>query len=130
MLQFDPFKCNAMEKHTPESDKEDIAIEVVYSGIPLRPQSLAMVGVRKLLFARSFAQFDQALSVCSKVISLNFAYADIEGHIGYCLTGEVPRRGGKRGSELLPLLGWTGDDDWVGFVRHEDLPKAFDPPSG
>jgi len=132
LMQFDPFHRNVINTNgTDESaDEETCDVKLAYAGAPLRPGSSALLGIRKILSARCFADFDRALAEVSRVISLNFAYADVEGHIGYICTGEVPIRGGGRGSELLPLVGWTGEQDWQGFVPHAELPKAFDPPSG
>ncbi|MCB1883031.1 MAG: penicillin acylase family protein [Geminicoccaceae bacterium] len=56
----------------------------------------------------------------------NILYADVDGHIGFIAPGRVPGRG--RGDGRRPVLGWTGADDWRGFVPYDALPKAFDPP--
>eukprot|EP00971_Amphidinium_carterae_P095903 1897824-Amphidinium_carterae.1 len=79
------------------------------------------------------------------------AYADVDGNIGYVMTGEVvgqstsivsrvwkrfefcpqvPTREGQRGAEQNPLAGWSGQHDWTNFVEHSKLPKSFNPPSG
>lgn len=105
-----------------------------YAGLPTRPRTLALLGIRKLLDARDYAQFDAALKYASSVISLNFSFASANGHIGYVLCGEVPLGRGAAGSnasggdEWYPLCGWSGDHDYTGFVPHAQLPKAFDPP--
>jgi penicillin amidase len=58
----------------------------------------------------------------------NFTYADTSGHIGYYSAGRIPVR--KSGDGSLPYDGTTNDGEWVGFVPFDDLPHAFDPPSG
>ena len=58
----------------------------------------------------------------------NVVYADVEGHIGYQATGLVPIRAADDNSVPVP-----GDDDsheWTGYVPFDQLPSAFDPPSG
>jgi len=56
----------------------------------------------------------------------NFVLADHHGNIGYQMSGLVPkRRESLRG--LVPLPGWKSENDWQGFVRHEDLPRAINP---
>eukprot|EP00929_Paragymnodinium_shiwhaense_P089969 TRINITY_DN50199_c0_g1_i1.p1 TRINITY_DN50199_c0_g1~~TRINITY_DN50199_c0_g1_i1.p1 ORF type:complete len:865 (-),score=216.78 TRINITY_DN50199_c0_g1_i1:134-2728(-) len=133
LLQYQP-----LSKLLPEASKvpgvagdEEATICLAYAGLPLQPKVEAFVGMRKLIFAKSFGEFDTALSYVSQQIALNFSYADVDGHIGYVMTGQVPIRGqAPRGSEKLPMPGWTGEYDWSGFVTHADLPKAFDPPSG
>ena len=58
----------------------------------------------------------------------NFTYADTAGHIGYYSAGRIPVR--KSGDGSLPYDGTTDDGEWLGFIPFEDLPHAFDPPSG
>jgi penicillin amidase len=58
----------------------------------------------------------------------NFTYADTAGHIGYYSAGRIPIR--KTGDGSLPYDGTTDDGEWLGFIPFEDLPHAFDPPSG
>lgn len=58
----------------------------------------------------------------------NFVYADVDGNIGYYAPGKVPIR--SKGTGALPVPGWTGEYEWTGFVPFEELPHAFNPPSG
>ncbi len=60
--------------------------------------------------------------------SQNFVYADVDGHIGYAMSGRVPLRSGGDGG--TPSRGWTGEQDWVGTAPAERLPAVLDPPSG
>jgi len=55
----------------------------------------------------------------------NHVYADKSGNIGYWLTGHVPIRPDKQG--YLARKGWTGEQDWAGYVPLKDLPHAFNP---
>ena len=52
----------------------------------------------------------EALSHLSRTFSLNFGYADVDGHIGYVMTGEVPKRGAPGAEQCLggALLAWAG----------------------
>ncbi len=58
----------------------------------------------------------------------NIAYADKSGTIGFMAPARVPIR--RRGDGTLPLPGWTGENDWTGFIPFEDLPVARDPTGG
>lgn len=60
--------------------------------------------------------------------SLNFAYADRAGNIGYALAGRIPRR--AEAPTLLPLEGWNENNDWRGYIPFEELPRLFNPPAG
>jgi penicillin amidase len=58
----------------------------------------------------------------------NFVYADVYGHYGYALGGNVPLR--AQGDGRLPVPGWDGTYEWTGYVPAEELPAAYDPPEG
>jgi penicillin amidase len=58
----------------------------------------------------------------------NFVYADVEGNIGYQLTGLYPMR--RRGDGSFPVPGWSGEYGWDGFVPFEELPWAYNPEEG
>ena len=61
--------------------------------------------------------------------SVNFVYADVDGHIGYQSTGRVPVRApGHQG--LVPVPGWDGRSEWQGFIPYEEMPFSLDPPAG
>jgi penicillin G amidase len=58
----------------------------------------------------------------------NVVYADSSGTIGFIAPGLVPIR--KKGDGWMPMPGWTGADDWAGFIPFASLPAATNPPSG
>ncbi len=58
----------------------------------------------------------------------NFVYADIDGNIGYAMSGLVPVRNGSDGS--VPVEGWPAEADWHGWVDPAQLPAVLNPPSG
>ncbi len=79
-----------------------------------------------LMGARDWSEFRAAISMWP-FPPLNFAYADVDGNIGYQLGGLVPAR--SKGSGTVPAPGWTGDYEWTGFVPFEELPQAYNPPT-
>jgi penicillin amidase len=58
----------------------------------------------------------------------NLVYADTAGHIGFAVTGLTPIR--KNWTGLLPVPGHTGEYEWQGFLKPEELPRAINPPAG
>jgi penicillin amidase len=58
----------------------------------------------------------------------NMVCADVDGAIGFIAPGLVPIR--RKGDGWLPVPGWTGEYDWVGFIPFASLPSAANPPSG
>jgi len=58
----------------------------------------------------------------------NFVYADVDGNIGYHAAGKLPIRKGFAGD--LPVDGTSGEFEWQGYIPFDQLPSAFNPPSG
>jgi penicillin amidase len=58
----------------------------------------------------------------------NFAYADVDGNIGYHATGRLPIRKGYLGD--VPVDGSSGENEWQGFIPFEELPSFYNPPQG
>jgi penicillin amidase len=61
------------------------------------------------------------------VPSQNFVYADVEGNIGYQTPGNIPIRADGQG--LVPVPGWTGEYEWIGYIPFDELPSAYNPPT-
>lgn len=59
---------------------------------------------------------------------LNLTYADTDGNVGYCLTGKVPIR--KNGDGKVPMSGWTGDFEWIGYIPFDKMPRLLNPSNG
>jgi len=60
--------------------------------------------------------------------SQNFVYADVQGNIGYHAAGHLPIRKGCQGD--LPVDGSKEECGWEGYIPYDELPQAFNPPSG
>jgi penicillin G amidase len=58
----------------------------------------------------------------------NMVYADVDGNIGYQLTGLYPIR--RQGDGTVPVPGWTDEYEWEGWIPFDDLPRAFNPEDG
>jgi penicillin amidase len=58
----------------------------------------------------------------------NVVYADVDGTIGYQLTGRYPIR--RSGDGTAPVPGWTSEHGWDGWIAFEDLPWSRDPARG
>jgi penicillin amidase len=87
---------------------------------------LALQGVIKLDQAGNWDEFREALRllVCPPQ---NFVYADVDGNIGYQTNSLIPIR--AKGQGLVPVPGWTGEYEWVGYIPFDELPSAFNPPT-
>jgi penicillin amidase len=60
--------------------------------------------------------------------SSNLVYADVDGNIGYAMSGRLPLRAGGDGS--MPIDGGSGAGAWSGVVPPATLPREINPPAG
>jgi len=97
------------------------------NSMALKP-SKALQGYYSLNIARNWDEFIEALRFIDAT-QLNMPYADVDGNIGYWVTGKVPiRANGHDGS--IPVPGWTGKNEWQGIVPFEEMPHALNPKDG
>ncbi|MGQ0733719.1 MAG: penicillin acylase family protein [Acidobacteriota bacterium] len=61
--------------------------------------------------------------------SQNFVYADVDGNIGYALSGSLPQRAGG-GVGTMPVDGASGEGEWAGSLDPSSLPRVLNPASG
>jgi penicillin G amidase len=62
------------------------------------------------------------------VPSSNLVYADVDGNIGYVMSGRLPVRASGDGG--FPIDGGSGAGGWTGTVPPSLLPRVFNPPAG
>jgi penicillin G amidase len=75
--------------------------------------------------AANWTEFSAALAAWAWPAQ-NVVYADDEDHIAYHAIGSVPIR--PNGFTDAPIA--DGSHEWQGYITFDDLPSAFDPPSG
>jgi penicillin amidase len=99
---------------------------VSLSAVWLRPQPIR--GFLACVTARSFDEFRATFAEWPGP-ALNVVYADRDGHIGYQLVGQLPRR--RLGNGTLPLPGWLPTVGWEDdLVPFAEMPFTLDPPEG
>lgn len=77
--------------------------------------------------AGNWDQFVDAMELVNAT-QLNIGYADVDGNIGYWVTGAHPIRG--KGDGRFPVPGWDSAYDWKGVVPFNEMPHALNPESG
>jgi penicillin G amidase len=77
--------------------------------------------------AENFEQFREAASE-GRVPAQNLPYADVDGNIGYQMSGDIPIR--TNGDGKLPVPGWTDEYEWTGYIPFDELPYAYNPAEG
>ena len=92
----------------------------------LEPSS-TFPAIWKIDQAQNWEEF-RAGAALFDVPAQNFVYADVDGNIGYQMPGKIPVRASGDGRTWVP--GWTDDYEWSGYIPFEELPRAYNPPSG
>ena len=96
----------------------------------LDPQDRTLVALRSLNRARNLVEAEQALSDF-QIVTQSAVLADVDGHIGFVVTGRIPVRGADnelRG--IVPSPGWEPRFDWSGYLPYSEVPRSIDPSSG
>lgn len=91
-------------------------------------ESALFEGLIRINLSQNWDEFRNAVSFWD-VPSQNFLYADVEGNIGYQMSGQIPIRPSKTDG-LVPVPGWTGEHDWEGYIPFEELPTILNPSQG
>jgi len=102
------------------------ARRLAVNSMALRPCP-SMQGWLALNKAGDWNEFVEAMRLI-EAPQLNIAYADVQGNIGYWVTGKVPVR--ARGDGMTPAPGWTGEYEWTGVVPFEEMPHVLNPSQG
>lgn len=110
----------------PAADQREGEYAVSLQWTALQPGTAAEA-IFALNLARDFGEF-RAAAALFDVPAQNLIYADVDGNIGYQTPGRLPIRGA--GDGWLPQPGWDSAYDWRGYIPFDELPVAYNPPSG
>lgn len=99
---------------------------VAVNSMALRPCP-AVRGWFQLNKAKNWDDFVGAMQMI-EAPQLSVSYADVDGNIGYWVTGKTPIR--AKGDGSIPAPGWTGEYEWIGEVPFESMPHALNPKEG
>lgn len=105
--------------------KEGEVLSLAFAG--LSPEDRTPDAIHAMNMARDAAGVREALRGFHSPMQ-NIAFADTAGAVGFVASGLLPVR--PRGDGSLPAEGWSGADDWAGFVGFEDLPQRDVPADG
>ena len=85
------------------------------------------VGFRDLLFARTVDDLHRFAGRLTMLV-LNFVFADVQGNVGWRVSGTLPIRAGSDGA--VPRAVTDGTDNWVGWIPFTEMPHATNPERG
>ena len=101
------------------------AIAIKYTA--LEPDNKNTQSIRSMLSVENVNQMDASMKDWVDPCN-NFIFADVQGSIRYLNRGKIPIR--PEQNVWLPVPGWTGDGEWDGYVKHENLPRIVNPEAG
>jgi penicillin G amidase len=107
-------------EHITQSD----FITMRWTGFEMSDEMLGIYTIDKCSDWQSFLAGVKEFTVPGQ----NFVYADKNGNIGFHPGVRLPMR--KNNNPTLPCIGWTGENEWTGFVPFNELPSSFNPPEG
>jgi penicillin amidase len=100
------------------------------TALSLRWSVLQPLEIPKMLLmlsrAQNFEEYREAMSYFTAP-NLQMPYADVDGNIGFQAVGLVPIRSH---SGLVPVPGWTDENEWAGYIPFEYMPWVKNPPKG
>ena len=85
------------------------------------------VGFRELLLARTVDDLHRFAGHLTMLL-LNFVFADVQGNVGWRVSGTLPIRAGSDGA--VPQAVTDGTDNWVGWIPFTEMPHATNPERG
>ena len=101
------------------------AIALAFTGLGDRDTTVE--ALMRVSVARNWDEFLDALRPY-QTPTQNFAYADVDGDIGFISPGLLPRR--RSGDGLAPVDGASGVADWTGVTTFDQAPQLYNPASG
>ena len=106
-------------RHGPVVERIEDPERGIWRGLALQWTALqpggAAEGLLRLQRAEDWKSFKEAFTTFDAP-SQNVVYADVDGHIGYLLSGRIPVRRTKPSG--LPVQGWTGNAVWNSLPDH------------
>ena len=85
------------------------------------------LGFADLIKAKSVADIREILRN-THFLMLNFTFADIDGNIGWHVSGRLPIR--SKGDGTVPYKVIGSQDNWSGWVPFDDMPQLYNPARG
>ncbi len=101
------------------------AIALAFTG--LGDHDASAEALLRINVAKNWDEFLDALKIF-QTPTQNFAFADVDGDIGFISPGLLPTR--KSGDGSLPADGASGAGDWTGVIPFEEWPQVHNPDVG
>lgn len=107
-----------------DSTYSHFSLAMRWTGLDVSDEVYAFYLMNKARNAEEFEMGVQHLTVPGQ----NIVFADTFGNIGYWTAAHIPIRG--KINSMMPMAGWTGENEWQGYIPFNQLPKLWNPPEG
>ncbi|MBD5798247.1 beta-lactam antibiotic acylase [Bacillus pseudomycoides] len=102
-------------------NKDEAVFALRWTALEPSAELKAVLNMNK---ATNWTEFESALEDFHTPTQ-NFLFASTDGTIAYKANGNIPIR--KKGDGILPVLGWTDEYEWEGYIPFDKLPKVINP---
>jgi penicillin G amidase len=85
------------------------------------------IGLEELLTARSSKEVREAIRHLNCIV-LNFVFGDVDGAIGWHVSGKLPIR--SQGDSTVPYVVKDSTDNWIGWIPFNQMPNSENPSRG
>jgi penicillin G amidase len=85
------------------------------------------LGLLELMTAKSSRDIREAIRNISFIV-LNLVFGDVDGTIGWHVSGRLPIR--SQGDSIVPYIVKDGTDNWTGWIPFDEMPHAENPVRG
>jgi penicillin amidase len=85
------------------------------------------LGLEQMLTARTSKDAREAIRHFNNIV-LNCVYADVDGNIGWQVSGKLPIR--SQGDSTLPYVVKDSKDNWIGWIPFDQMPNSENPSRG
>lgn len=83
-------------------------------------------GLLEMMAAKNWTPFTKGVAKYRSP-GIHVIYADKMNNIGYYTMARLPHRAFEAG---IPFRGWTGDEEWKGYIPFGEMPRMLNPLSG
>lgn len=104
---------------------QDTVLSLRWTALDATTELAAILEINQ---ASNWSEFEKALEKFL-VPAQNFVFASKDGTIAYKANGKIPIYENSDDA-LLPLKGWTEENNWKGYIPFDELPTVVNPGKG
>ncbi len=92
----------------------------------LEEEATTITGLLKMMSARNWPEFARGVALYQSP-GTHMIYGDSKNTIAYYTMARIPKR---VHNAAIPFRGWTGDEEWLGTIPFDEMPRMLNPLAG